>query len=808
MGGVHMLEQKGIRMCTPPGFSPFFVQGSETLAEPWRSTALNEDAQGRERFTYLGVREDPLVALKAQVPDASADFAPSVYYETSVPDGEGNTALHHAVKQGDYDAVKACLKMGADLHQPNGAGVTPLDMCADDEFRYKVLLLDKKRKFCFAAYHGHLDDLMGFVKPQACAELLRYGRPNTSDAQLSAQARRTQLQRETGLLSRDAEKRSAAIGLGRQGDQGGAEYATDVARLLNIAEPTQVILAALEALPKLGRAGAAFAFLVADLVEHPDYTVRHAAALSLAALGRAGVAGPAAGEVAELLTDEHEDIVASAANALSAAGAPLAHGAAAGLHGGSNAGASTVPLLADSDPHVRIAAASALGMLKTESFAPMIAELLQDEDERVKKAAAQALHELGKDSAYPSAAPLLTAVGSQGYSVGWTPCTDEECGEAVFAALAGGHIHCAKPLIYCMEPGFNAMWTNEDGRNYVHALAMCRPMTTHKCYNVERGKEVESPGYGWTHEAKMLDLCRHLVAERANIHVRDKDLRSPLFVAAMENNATVTAILIENEADPNCWDKERRKPLHVAVMRGNDEPAKILIPKTYTLARDRFGCNPLPLAAFRKGLCKEDTKVALSVQMQEDKDKMPISETQVWAECLKWSRTWNVRRLRYWVEVASVSCIRSQADQDLLDIYIEDVRDLAPMCEAVYPVCLRGSVTVEYDSCEIVIEKEIPFEARKPPDTSAEFVAGTEEAVREIIEDLAVVVKAFRSPMVVEGHTGATDPADYWGELAQNRANKIVDILYEFGCAPDKVKPLGCPGGGAKVIVRPAKKKK
>jgi hypothetical protein len=321
---------------------------------------------------------------------------------------------------------------------------------------------------------------------------------------------------------------------------------------------------------------------------------------------------------------------------------------------------------------------------------------------------------------------------------------------------------------------------------------------------------VESPGYGWTQEAKMLHQIRHLVEERANIHLRDKDLRSPLFVAAMMNNATMIEILLEKEADPNCWDKERRKPLHIAVMRGCDKPAQLLIPKTYTLARDRFGCNPLPLAAFRKGLCTEETKAALSKQMEDDRAAMPISETQIWAECLKWSRTWNLRELRKWVEVASVSCIRGQADQDMLDIYIQDVRELAPMYEAVLPVCLRGNVDVDFDMCEIKIEKEIPFEPRKEPDTSAEFIAGTQEMVEDIIDDLSTVVRAFKCPMFVEGRTGGTD-ADgkfYWRDLAQNRANKITSIMYKFGCSPAQVKPLGNPGGGAKVVVRPAQKKK
>merc|ERR1712224_829929 len=68
--------------------------------------------------------------------------------------------------------------------------------------------------------------------------------------------------------------------------------------------------------------------------------------------------------------------------------------------------------------------------------------------------------------------------------------------------------------------------------------------------------------------------------------------------------------------------------------------------------------------------------------------------------------------------------------------------------------------------------------------------------VEEMVEDLATVVRAFDSPMVVEGCTGGTG-SDYWQQLAQNRANKIVSMMLCHGCSVDKVFPLGTPGGGA-----------
>merc|ERR1719316_1095614 len=133
---------------------------------------------------------------------------------------------------------------------------------------------------------------------------------------------------------------------------------------------------------------------------------------------------------------------------------------------------------------------------------------------------------------------------------------------------------------------------------------------------------------------------------------------------------------------------------------------------------------------------------------------MPQSETKIWEMCLKYSRTWNAIKLRYWVEVAAVACVDNEADRLLLESYIKKVRELAAQCEMVYPVVARGVVSVDYDNCSIAIEKEIPFAPRKEPDSTAEFIDGREEEVEEMIMDLAIVVKAFNSPMVVEGCTG------------------------------------------------------
>ena len=59
------------------------------------------------------------------------------------------------------------------------------------------------------------------------------------------------------------------------------------------------------------------------------------------------------------------------------------------------------------------------------------------------------------------------------------------------------------------------------------------------------------------------------ITQRANIHSRNKERRSPLYMAAWENNAPMVQRLLHDNADPNCWDETRRKPLHVAVRAGS-----------------------------------------------------------------------------------------------------------------------------------------------------------------------------------------------------------------------------------------------
>lgn len=134
------------------------------------------------------------------------------------------------------------------------------------------------------------------------------------------------------------------------------------------------------------------------------------------------------------------------------------------------------------------------------------------------------------------------------------------------------------------------------------------------------------------------------------------------------------------------------------------------------------------------------------------------------------------------------------------------LRRLQAKVRAVEPICRKGNIKVDYDNCAVLIQKTIPFCNRKPPDTSAEIQPDALADTNEVLTDLAVVLRAFMEPMVIEGHTGGETPPEYWTELATNRAKYIVDFLVKQGVRKDLVIAKGCPGGGAKVLVYPMTK--
>lgn len=115
----------------------------------------------------------------------------------------------------------------------------------------------------------------------------------------------------------------------------------------------------------------------------------------------------------------------------------------------------------------------------------------------------------------------------------------------------------------------------------------------------------------------------------------------------------------------------------------------------------------------------------------------------------------------------------------------------------------RGTVAIDLDTNTVLIKRPIRFAPRKPPDSSAEFEEAHLQQAEETVGDLATVLICYEEPMIVEGHTGGTNPPEYWQELADNRAKLICQTLGRKGVKLSLIQPLGVPGGGAKVVVYP-----
>jgi outer membrane protein OmpA-like peptidoglycan-associated protein len=132
-------------------------------------------------------------------------------------------------------------------------------------------------------------------------------------------------------------------------------------------------------------------------------------------------------------------------------------------------------------------------------------------------------------------------------------------------------------------------------------------------------------------------------------------------------------------------------------------------------------------------------------------------------------------------------------------------RRLQRKYEAVRPLLPKKAIEIDFDTNRIEIKKPIAFAKRKPPDSSAEFDEAKVDEALETISDLAIVIANYMERMVVEGHTGgASDPISYWEDLANSRAQLIVDTLVEKGVRKSLLVARGEPGGGAKVAVFPA----
>jgi hypothetical protein len=146
-------------------------------------------------------------------------------------------------------------------------------------------------------------------------------------------------------------------------------------------------------------------------------------------------------------------------------------------------------------------------------------------------------------------------------------------------------------------------------------------------------------------------------------------------------------------------------------------------------------------------------------------------------------------------------CLGCRFPAHLVHKAIRRKTELEQMQAQVMPAIERGSVAIDFNANAIEILREIKFEARKEPDASAQFDAENKLEAEETLRDLALVIKTYKEPMCVEGNTGATDPPEYWNQLALNRANLICAVLIQYGVPRFLLTPIGKAGGGAKVRV-------
>lgn len=180
-------------------------------------------------------------------------------------------------------------------------------------------------------------------------------------------------------------------------------------------------------------------------------------------------------------------------------------------------------------------------------------------------------------------------------------------------------------------------------------------------------------------------------------------------------------------------------------------------------------------------------------------------------------KTWNFPKLKAAVNEAGTHCCAPECrwkkvctgcklPEPYMRFAEDKLKQLDINVRRVSPVIAKGLISIDFDNCSVDIKADIKFEARKPPDTSASFE--DRDSAIEIIADLATVLNAFETPMIIEGHTGQKEPADYWGKLAMARAALICKELAGLGVHPSLARAKGCPGGGAKVLIIPARSQK
>jgi hypothetical protein len=128
----------------------------------------------------------------------------------------------------------------------------------------------------------------------------------------------------------------------------------------------------------------------------------------------------------------------------------------------------------------------------------------------------------------------------------------------------------------------------------IHDAAVAGDLAKVKTLLKENPELISSEdNHGWTplHCAVKngrIDIVELLLANKANVHARYKDLvtpfgvirgYAPLHIAASNGHKDIAELLLTHGADINAKDKDGRTPLHLAAQNGRKEAAALLLSK-------------------------------------------------------------------------------------------------------------------------------------------------------------------------------------------------------------------------------------
>jgi ankyrin repeat protein len=96
-----------------------------------------------------------------------------------------------------------------------------------------------------------------------------------------------------------------------------------------------------------------------------------------------------------------------------------------------------------------------------------------------------------------------------------------------------------------------------------------------------------------------MDIVKCLVSSGADINLRNKEGRSPLFVASQRGHCAIVKCLLSSGADINLRKKQGRSPLFEASYFGRYDVVKCLLSSGADInLRDEGGQSPLFVAKF------------------------------------------------------------------------------------------------------------------------------------------------------------------------------------------------------------------